>query len=91
MKQCVIFCAAGFDGLIAPIGADALVIAADGGLRHTQALGLFGSSAVGNGFIRSESSQHPPHQRKNEKIPRHDGNHASVSDSLIVIDTFRNA
>ncbi len=39
MKKCVIFCAAGFDTLIEPIG-DALVIAADGGLVHTQRLGL---------------------------------------------------
>ncbi len=39
MKKCVIFCAAGFDGLIEPL-ADALVIAADGGLRHTQGLGI---------------------------------------------------
>lgn len=40
MKTCVIFCAAGFDGLIAPIPGEALTIAADGGLRHTQALGI---------------------------------------------------
>ena len=31
MKPCIIFCAAGFDGLIAPIPEDALTIAADGG------------------------------------------------------------
>ena len=40
MKHCIIFCAAGFDGLLEPIPADALLIAADGGLRHTEALGL---------------------------------------------------
>ncbi len=40
MKPCVIFCAAEFDGLAAPIPEAALTIAADGGLRHTQALGL---------------------------------------------------
>lgn len=40
MKRCVIFCAAGFDGLLEPLGADDFVIAADGGLRHTQALGI---------------------------------------------------
>ncbi len=39
MKKCVIFCAAGFDALCEPVG-DALVIAADGGLAHTQKLGL---------------------------------------------------
>ena len=40
MKPCVIFCAAAFDGLLSPIPSDALVIAADGGLRHTEKLGL---------------------------------------------------
>lgn len=40
MKPCIIFCAAGFDGLLAPIPDNALTIAADGGLRHTQALGI---------------------------------------------------
>ncbi len=39
MKTCVIFCAAGFDGLAEPID-HATVIAADGGLVHTTALGL---------------------------------------------------
>ena len=39
MKTCVIFCAAGFDGLVEPID-NATVIAADGGLVHTEALGL---------------------------------------------------
>lgn len=40
MKKCIIFCAGGFDHLAAPIGETDLVIAADGGLRHTQKLGL---------------------------------------------------
>lgn len=40
MKTCVIFCAAEFDGLLSALDKDALVIAADGGLRHTQALGI---------------------------------------------------
>ncbi len=40
MKQCIIFCAAEFDSLLQPIGKDALIIAADGGLRHTQKLGI---------------------------------------------------
>lgn len=34
MDSCIIFGAAAFDGLIAPIGETDLVIAADGGLRH---------------------------------------------------------
>lgn len=40
MKTCVIFCAAGFDGLLEPIGPEDFVIAADGGLTHTDALGI---------------------------------------------------
>jgi thiamine pyrophosphokinase len=39
LKKCVIFCAAGFSGLLEPL-ADAFVIAADGGLQHTQKLGV---------------------------------------------------
>ena len=48
MKRCVIFCAAGFDGLALPIEADDLVIAADGGLRHTQAIGLTPTLILGD-------------------------------------------
>ena len=40
MSGCVIFCAAEFDGLLWPIGAGDCVIAADGGLRHTETLGI---------------------------------------------------
>lgn len=40
MKTCVIFCAAGFDGLAEPVKEEDFVIAADGGLRYTRALGL---------------------------------------------------
>ena len=40
MGTCVIFCAAGFERLALPIGQDDIVIAADGGLVHTQALGI---------------------------------------------------
>lgn len=40
MKNCMIFCAAGFNGLAQPLLPDDLVIAADGGLRHIQTLGL---------------------------------------------------
>ena len=48
MKECVIFCAAGFDGLARPIGPDAYVIAADGGLRHTENLGLTPNAVLGD-------------------------------------------
>ena len=40
MKKCIIFCAAEFDRLEQPILEDDIVIAADGGLRHTEALGI---------------------------------------------------
>lgn len=40
MKTCVIFGAAGFDGLLYPIPTQALTIAADGGVQHTASLGL---------------------------------------------------
>ena len=63
MKPCIIFCAAGFDGLLSPIPADALVIAADGGLRHTQALGLTPDIILGDfdslGYIPTDSRVYP--------------------------------
>lgn len=40
MKKCIIFCAGGFETLAEPIGRTDLVIAADGGVTHTEALGI---------------------------------------------------
>ena len=40
MKTCIIFCAADFDRLLEPVDSEDLVIAADGGFRHTESLGL---------------------------------------------------
>lgn len=40
MGTCIIFCAAEFDTLALPIGADDHIIAADGGMVHTRKLGL---------------------------------------------------
>jgi thiamine pyrophosphokinase len=40
MKTCIIFCAAAFEALAAPIEQGDIVIAADGGLRHTEKLGI---------------------------------------------------
>lgn len=48
METCILFCAAGFDGLIEPIRANDFIIAADGGLRHTQALNLEPSEIIGD-------------------------------------------
>ena len=56
LKNCIIFCAAGFTGLAAPIGAEDLVIAADGGLAHTQTLGITPDVILGDfdslGYVR---------------------------------------
>lgn len=48
MGKCVIFCAAGFDGLLAPISQEDYVLAADGGLRHLQSLGLTPDGILGD-------------------------------------------
>lgn len=63
MKPCIIFCAAGFDGLLFPIPENALVIAADGGLRHTDALGLRPDVILGDfdslGYVPEDSRVYP--------------------------------
>lgn len=48
MRTCVIFCAAGFDSLAEQIDSSDLVIAADGGLRHTQTLGIVPNVILGD-------------------------------------------
>ncbi len=48
MGKCVIFCAAGFNGLAEPLGPEDFVIAADGGLKHTQALGIVPNEILGD-------------------------------------------
>ena len=48
MGNCIIFCAADFDTLVQPIAGDDLVIAADGGLAHTQALGITPDVVLGD-------------------------------------------
>lgn len=48
MKRCVIFCAAGFDALLDPIWEGDYVIAADGGFRHTEKLGIQPDAILGD-------------------------------------------
>ena len=63
MGKCLIFCAGGFDGLLAPIAADDYIIAADGGLVHTEALGLTPNLILGDfdslGYIPEGSAVFP--------------------------------
>ena len=63
MKNCVIFCAAGFTGLAAPVGKEDLVIAADGGLKHTQSLGMTPHVILGDfdslGFVPEGANVFP--------------------------------
>ena len=40
MAKCIIFCAGEFHGLVEPICAEDYIIAADGGLRHTEHLSI---------------------------------------------------
>lgn len=48
MRTCHIFCAAGFDGLLEAPRPEDLILAADGGLRHTEALGLTPDCILGD-------------------------------------------
>ena len=48
MKECVIFCAAEFNELARPVSGDTFVLAADGGLRHTQRLGIAADAVIGD-------------------------------------------
>ena len=55
MKTCIIFCAAEFDALAAPIENNDYILAADGGLRHLEKLGLRPDGIIGDfdslGFV----------------------------------------
>jgi len=48
MGTCLIFCAAEFDNLAAPIGPEDFVLAADGGLRHTDKLNIVPDGIIGD-------------------------------------------
>ena len=48
MGRCIIFCAADFHGLIAPLRQDDYLLAADGGLAHVETLGLTPNGILGD-------------------------------------------
>ena len=48
MGKCIIFCAAGFDSLAEPLGKEDFVIAADGGLTHTETINLVPNEILGD-------------------------------------------
>ena len=55
MQNCIIFCAGGFDGLLEEPTDNDYIIAADGGYRHAQALGITPHAILGDfdslGFV----------------------------------------
>ena len=63
MGNCVIFCAGDFHGLAEPVTAEDLCIAADGGLRHLQQLGLEPDVILGDfdslGYIPQKATVFP--------------------------------
>ena len=63
MANCVIFCAGEFDSLVAPVCEDDLVIAADGGLVHTQTLKITPDRILGDfdslGYVPENASVFP--------------------------------
>lgn len=63
MGKCIVFCAAEFDRLACPIEPEDYVIAADGGLQHTQALGIEPQEILGDfdslGYIPQDARVFP--------------------------------
>ena len=63
MSRCIVFCAAEFDELIAPIGEKDYILAADGGYRHVKKLGLSPDCILGDfdslGFVPEDSAVFP--------------------------------
>ena len=63
MAKCIIFCAGGFSGLAEPVCKDDFVIAADGGLAHTQKLGIVPQVVLGDfdslGYVPTEAQVFP--------------------------------
>ena len=48
MKRCIIFCAAGCEGLLEPVAKEDFLLAADGGLLHFEKLGLTPHGILGD-------------------------------------------
>lgn len=63
MGKCVVFCAGGFSSLIEPVETGDYVIAADGGLRHTEKLGCVPDAILGDfdslGFVPEGANVSP--------------------------------
>lgn len=63
METCVIFCAAEFDKLAQPVEKGDMVIAADGGLKHTEALGVLPDAVLGDfdslGYVPGDAAVFP--------------------------------
>ena len=63
MGRCIIFCAAGFHGLAAPLKKDDYIIAADGGLTHVRKLGITPHGILGDfdslGYIPTDATVFP--------------------------------
>ena len=63
MKKCIILCAGGFDGLLSAPGEGDYIIAADGGYRHAQALGITPDCILGDfdslGFVPEGANVFP--------------------------------
>ena len=63
MRNCIIFCAAEFHGLVAPLAEDDYIIAADGGLAHVKALGIPPQCILGVfdslGYVPADSTVFP--------------------------------
>ena len=63
MGTCLIFCAAGFDGLLEEVKKEDYILAADGGLIHVQSLGLVPDGILGDfdslGYVPQDSTVFP--------------------------------
>jgi len=63
VANCIIFCAGEFDALISPLQPGDFIIAADGGLRHLEALGIQPDEILGDfdslGYVPNHSRVYP--------------------------------